>query len=136
MTVRDIDQAQHVNNAVYLSYVEDCGFQLLKHFKWPMQRMYDEGCAILIRKHHIQYVQPALFDDEIEVASYVYDVKRASAMRYYSITRMSDGALLAQVNSLGVWVNLQTGLPARWPEQFLADFALNTAANAAANAVS
>ena len=122
---QDIDQAQHVNNAAYLSYVEDCGFQLLKHFKWPMQRMMDEGHAILIRKQHLHYVQPALFDDEIEVASYVYDVKRASAMRYYAITRVSDGALLAQVNSLGVWVDLKTGLPARFPKQFLADFAAN-----------
>jgi acyl-CoA thioester hydrolase len=125
VTVRDIDQAQHVNNAVYVSYVEDCGFQLLKHFKWSRQRMLDEGHAILIRKHHIQYMQPALFDDEVEVASYVYDVKRASAMRYYSITRVDDDALLAQVNSLGVWVDLKTGLPARFPDQFLADFAAN-----------
>ncbi len=122
---QDIDQAQHVNNAVYLSYVEDCGFQLLKHFKWPMQRMLDEDRAILIRKHQIQYLQPALFDDEIEVATYFYDVKRASAMRYYSITRVSDGALLAQVNSLGVWVDLKTGQPARFPNQFMADFAAN-----------
>jgi acyl-CoA thioester hydrolase len=122
---QDIDQAQHVNNAVYLSYVEDCGFQLLKHFKWPMQRMRDEGRAILIRKHQIQYLQPALFDDEIEITSYVYDVKRTSAMRYYSITRVSDGALLAQVNSLGVWVDLNTGQPARFPDQFLTDFAAN-----------
>ena len=122
---QDIDQAQHVNNAVYLSYVEDCGFQLVKHFKWPAQRMRDEGGAILIRKHHLQYVQPAVLDDEIEVASYVYDVKRASAMRYYSITRVSDGALLAQVNSLGVWVGLKTGRPARFPAQFLTDFAPN-----------
>ena len=118
-------RTQHVNNAVYLSYVEDCGFQRLKHFQWPLQRMLDEGHALLFRKRHIQYVQPALFDDEIEVATYVYDVKRASALRYYSITRVSDGALLAQVNSRGVWVDLKTGLPVRFPEQFLADFAAN-----------
>jgi acyl-CoA thioester hydrolase len=131
VTVRDIDQAQHVNNAVYLAYVEDCGFQLVKHFKWPAQRMRDAGFALLIRKHHIQYVQPALLDDEIEVASYVYDVRRASAMRYYSITRVSDGALLAQVNSLGVWVDLKTGLPARFPAQFLTDFAPNAVCGSA-----
>jgi acyl-CoA thioester hydrolase len=94
--------------------------------------MMDEGRAILIRKNQIQYVQPALYDDEIEIASYVYDVKRTSALRYYSITRVSDGALLAQVNSLGVWVDLKTGQPARFPDQFLADFALNTAAANAA----
>ncbi len=92
-----------------------------------MQRMMDDGRAILIRKHQIQYLQPALFDDEIEIASYVYDVERTSAMRYYSITRVSDGALLAQVNSLGVWVDLTTGSPARFPEQFLVDFASNAA---------
>jgi len=122
---QDIDQAQHVNNAVYLSYVEDCSFQLMKHFRWPLQRMRAEDCAILIRKQHIQYLQPALFDDEIEVRSYVYGVQRASAMRYYSITRVSDGALLAQVNSLGVWVDLKTGMPRRFPDQFLADIAPN-----------
>jgi acyl-CoA thioester hydrolase len=124
---QDIDQAQHVNNAVYVSYIEDCGFQLVKHFNWSQQRMRDEGFAILIRKHHVQYVQPALLDDELEISSYVYDVRRASATRYYAIKRVSDGALLAQVNSLGVWVNLKTGTPARWPEQFLADFAPNAA---------
>ena len=90
--------------------------------------MRDEGFAILIRKHQIQYVQPALFDDEIEVSSYVYDAKRASAMRYYALTRVSDGALLAQVNSLSVWVDLKTGQPARFPGQFLADFAPNVVA--------
>jgi len=124
---QEIDQAQHVNNAVYLSYAEDCRFQLLKHFNWPMQRIMDAGRAILIRKHQIQYVQPALFDDEIEVASYGYAVQRASAMRYYSITRANDGALLAQVNSLDEWVELETGQPAQFPDQFLADFAVNTA---------
>lgn len=123
---QDIDMAQHVNNAVYLAYVEECGFQLLKYFKWPMQRMRDENHAILIRKHHIQYVQPALYDEEVEIASYVYDVKRVSAMRYYAITRVSDGALLAQVNSLGVWVNLNTGQPERFSEQFILDLAPNS----------
>jgi acyl-CoA thioesterase FadM len=73
-------------------------------------------------------LQPALFDDEIEVSSYAYDVQRASATRYYAITRVGDGALLAQVNSLGVWVDLKTGQPARFPGQFLGDFAPNVAA--------
>ena len=87
--------------------------------------MRDEGFAILIRKHQIQYVKPALFDDEIEIISYAFDLKRASATRYYAITRVSDGALLAQVHSVGVWVDLKTGRPIRIPDAFLADFAAN-----------
>ncbi len=87
--------------------------------------MREAGFAIFIRKHQIQYVQQALFDEEIEVASYAFDVKRATAMRYYAITRVSDGALLAQVQSVGVWVDLKTGRPIRIPDPFRADFAPN-----------
>jgi acyl-CoA thioester hydrolase len=124
---QDIDGAQHVNNAVYLSYIEDCGMELLKAFGWPVTRMNDEGFGIIIRKHHIQYLQPGVYDDEIDIATWAYDVKRVSGTRYYAITRASDGALLAQVNSVGVWVDLKTGQPIRVPSQFRSDFRPNIA---------
>ncbi len=89
--------------------------------------MRDEGFAIFIRTHRIQYLQQALLDDEVEIASYAYAVKRATATRYYAMTRVTDGALLAQVNSVGVWVDLKTGQPIRIPDQFRADFAPNLA---------
>jgi acyl-CoA thioester hydrolase len=121
----DTDGAQHVNNAVYLSYVEDCGMEVLKAFGWPVTRMNDEGFGIVVRKHHIQYLQPAVYDDEVEIATYAYAMKRASAIRYYTITRVNDGALLAQVTSLCVWVDLSTGQPIRVPPQFRSDFLPN-----------
>jgi len=122
VTWQDIDPEGHVNNAVYLTYVEDCGFQAVAAHGWPVKRMIEGGHAILTRRHEIEYLQPAVLDDELEIATWLSEVRRASALRHYTVTRLEDGALLAQINTLGVWVNLETGLPERFPPGMLADF--------------
>jgi acyl-CoA thioesterase FadM len=52
-------------------------------------------------------------------------MRRASASRASTITRVADGARIAQAEVFYVWVNLQTGLPARIPPEFMATFAPN-----------
>ncbi len=125
VTFREIDQLQHVNNAHYLEYVEECGIQVLKAFNWSVRRMADEGLAMLLRKSHIQYLKPALLDDELEIVTWAYDLRRSTARRYFQIRRASDGELLVQVHVLGVWTKLPDARPARIPTQFLQDFAEN-----------
>jgi acyl-CoA thioester hydrolase len=122
---RDIDPAQHVNNAVYLSYLEDCGVQVAAAHGWPMSRVQAEGFAIVARRHRIEYRQPAVLDDELELATWISDVKRATVVRHYTVTRVDDGALLARARTLWVWVDLKTERPIRIPSAFLADFAPN-----------
>ena len=46
-------------------------------------------------------------------------------LRHYTVRRKSDNELLARVNSLGAWVDLETGRPIRIPQQFLEDFRPN-----------
>jgi acyl-CoA thioester hydrolase len=125
VTWQDIDPEQHVNNAVYLNYVEDCGVQVASARGWPMERMRAEGFGILARRHQIEYRVSALLDDGLELATWVSDAKRATATRHYTITRVRDGALLARVHTLYVWVDVKTGRPIRIPPHFLADFASN-----------
>jgi acyl-CoA thioester hydrolase len=120
---QDIDPANHVNNSVYLAYVEDSGAQALTAHGWPLARLWAEGFSIVARRHQIGYLQPALLDDELEVAAWALDVKRASATRHTGITRVSDGTLLARVDSTYVWVDRVTQKPTRIPPAFLADFA-------------
>ena len=122
---RDIDRLKHVNNAVYLEYVEDCGFQVVAAHGWPVQRMTEAGFAILVRKNQLHYRQPALLDDELEIITWASEVRRSTAVRYYQIRRCRDGELLVEVHALGVWVDLKTGRPRRIPEDLLTDFAPN-----------
>jgi len=121
----DLDPVQHVNNAVYLNYIEECGMQVIAAHGWPISRMLAEGFAIFIRQHQIQYRQPAFLDDELVISTWVSNVRRSTATRHYVIHRSSDGTQLATVHSLGVWVDIETGKPIRIPQEFISAFAPN-----------
>ncbi len=125
---RDIDSAQHLNNAAYLNYIEDCSIQAGRHYRWPLERIRQEQVGIYARRHRIAYHQPALLDDEVEISTWLFDIRRFSGTRHFDLHRVSDGALLAQVQTYWIWVDLKTGRPMRPPERYIADFGPNIAA--------
>jgi acyl-CoA thioester hydrolase len=99
--------------------------QVIAAHGWPITRMLDEGHAILIRRHQIQYKQPALLNDDLVITTWISNVRRSTATRHYHIMRKSDDAMIAIVHSLGVWVDLTSGRPLRFPENFLENFTPN-----------
>ncbi|HLB47926.1 MAG TPA: thioesterase family protein [Anaerolineales bacterium] len=122
---REIDAMMHVNNAVYMDYVSDCGMQVINAHGWTAPRMIEAGFGIVVRRHQIEYKQSALLDEELEIATWVSGVRRATANRHYVIHRVRDGALLAQVHSYCVWIDLKTSQPVRIPPDFISAFAPN-----------
>lgn len=123
---RDIDLAQHVNNATYMAYYEDCTVRDSASRGWPIRRMMTEGQFAVVAHHYrIEYKLPAVMDDELEIATWISDVRRSTAIRHFTITRVSDGALLSRAFAQWVWVDIDTGKPIRVPEQFIGDFAAN-----------
>jgi acyl-CoA thioesterase FadM len=63
--------------------------------------------------------------DELDIAVWISDVKRATAMRHFTITRVRDGELLARAHIVGVCAEIATGAPRRIPQELLDDFAPN-----------
>ncbi len=122
---RDLDSVQHVNNAVYLRYIEECGMQAIAAYGWPITRMINQNFAIITRKHQILYRQPAFLDDELVISNWISNVENSTATRHYIIQRKSDGEQLAIVHSSEVWVNLDNRRPIRIPKDLLSDFAAN-----------
>lgn len=124
---RDIDALQHLTNAAYLAYVEDCAVQLTATVGWPVARWMQVGIAFVARRNKIEYLLPARFDEEIEIATWLFDVRPATVTRHYAISRAHDGTLLAQVQTLWVMMDLATGRPKRIPPSFREDFGTNIA---------
>jgi acyl-CoA thioester hydrolase len=122
---RDLDPVGHVNNAVYLEYASECGFQVVAHFDWPLERMLAAGFGIFLRRNRIEYLQPALLGEELEISTWAYHMRRSTATRYYAIRRTSDEALLARVSTEAVWVNINNGHVQRIPQDFLEDLRPN-----------
>ncbi len=122
---QELNARGQVDPAVLLGYVEECGMQVIAAHHWPVERLLEENMGILLRRNLIHYLHPAEFQDELEIKTWAFDVRRVSATRHYQITRLQDSTVIARINSLGVWVNLTTGAPRRAPKGFLEDFAPN-----------
>ena len=115
---RDLDGMRHLTNAAYLSYAEDCAMRLASTCGWPFSRWQEEGIAFVAHRNRIKYHQSARFDDELEIKTWLYDLRAASAKRYYVFTRARDDALLAQLQTDWVLIDINTGKPTRFPPQF------------------
>jgi acyl-CoA thioester hydrolase len=122
---RDVDLMEHLNNATYFNYIDDCSTQASAYFGWSMDRVQAHGFAIIARKQRIEYLQPLKLDDEVRVSTWVSHVKRATAIRHYAFNRADNMDAVAHAQVLWVWVDLETLRPIHIPQDFLASFADN-----------
>jgi acyl-CoA thioester hydrolase len=118
---QDLDPAQHVNNAMYLSYLVETAWRFGEVVNWGWERISADGFGVVARSHQIEYRQPAVYGDELEITTWLSGVRRSTINRHYAIHRPVDGALIAQANSLYVAIDLATGSARRIPADFLAD---------------
>jgi len=119
----DVDPAQHVNNAKYFTYLEESGIQAAAQFGFSMHDYLAQGLGTVARKTRIEYKQPAVLGDTLEITTYLSDPRPIRATRHFIIRRQTDQALIAQAYVLWVFVDLNTGKPVRLPESLLAGFA-------------
>jgi len=125
----ECDAYGHVNHANYMAYCEDAGVHVAAAFGWTMARMIEAGFGIVARHYRLEYKQPALIGDTLEITTYIADFGRTSAVRCYELKRAGDNAVLARARARWVWVDLKTGRPMRIPQAFAEDFAANIAAS-------
>jgi acyl-CoA thioester hydrolase len=122
---RDIDAVGHLNNAAYFQYFEDASTQVGRGFGWPMARMLAEDFAMVARQIRVQYLAPALMDDELAITTWIVQNRHVIADRYYALRRVGEDALLAQALATWVAVDLKTMRPRRPPGTFIRDFGPN-----------
>lgn len=114
---RDIDPAQHVNNSVYLAYAEDSAVEAAMAVGWPPSRMRDAGFAVRVTRHRIEYKISALLGDDLEIATWM-EARDDAAIRYFEMTRIQDGAVLARALAEVEWYDVATGARTAIPEEF------------------
>jgi acyl-CoA thioester hydrolase len=113
----EVDPAQHVNNAKYFTYMEESGIQAAAQFGVSMQAHLENGFGSVARETRIEYKQPALMGDTLEITTYLSNLRSVRATRHFIIRRQSDQELLAQAYVIWVFINIHTGRPVRLPEQ-------------------
>jgi acyl-CoA thioester hydrolase len=123
-TERDIDANGHVNNIVYVQWMQDVAIAHSDAVGCTAATN-AAGCAWVARSHQIEYLRPAFAGDRVLVRSWVTGSgKKSSSIRRYRMERASDGVVLARGETLWVYVDTQNGRPRTIPAEVIDCFEL------------
>jgi len=115
----DIAEQNHVNNAVYLGWVQDVA---TAHWKSLASTEAQAAIGWVVLRHEIDYRSPATLGDEILLRTWVGKASRLKFERFTEIHRKIDNRLLAQGRTLWVPINVRTGKPTRVSSELRAQF--------------
>jgi acyl-CoA thioester hydrolase len=116
-----IDRLGHVNNVVYVQWMQDAAVSHATHI--GCTRLTQEaGASWVARTHQIEYLRPAFAGEEIHVLTWVADFRKVRSTRKYKFVRALDDAVLATAATDWVYVNLATGKPLSIPASIQALF--------------
>lgn len=104
----DIDQMGHVNNVVYLRWVQDVA---VAHWLAAAPAVDLNKLLWVVIRHEIDYKQPAFLEDEIIACTWVGSATRATFERHTELLRASDRSVLARARTVWCPINPQTGKP-------------------------
>ncbi len=88
----EMDAYGHVNNAVYLHYLEQAAIEHSAASGFPDERARELGGAWVVRRHEIEYLRPAAAGDVLQVVTWAVEFKGARAYRDYAIFRVDAEA--------------------------------------------
>lgn len=115
----DIDQQNHVNNTVYVRWVQDVA---TAHWRAVAGADTQEMIGWVVLRHEINYKVPATLGDEIVLRTWVGKATRLTFERFTEIRRKSDFQLLSQARTLWCPINTRTGRPLRVPAEVREQF--------------
>ncbi len=115
----EIDAYQHVNNAVYLRWLDQVAWSHSAHLGLPIERCLELGYGMAVTRTVICYLRAALADDQIEAATWLIPgSSRLRVSRRFQIRRARENDSLVRAEIEYACIDLQSGRPARWPAEF------------------
>lgn len=113
----ELDALRHVNNAVYQNYFEEAAARASAEAGFPYDWYFRQKRAWVIRQMQIRYITPLRYGDEVELRTWVSDVRRIYSHREYDLRRADSGEPVARGRAKWVYVNLETMRPERIPPE-------------------
>lgn len=111
-----IDENGHVNNVNYVQWMQDAA---VRHFEsiGGNTPKHEAGGTRVVHSHKIEYLTPAYAGEEIEVRTWIADVRRVRSTRKYEFVRKSDDKTLVKGETDWVFANIKSGRPMAIPDE-------------------
>lgn len=117
---KHIDIVGHVNNVVYLRWLERVAWNHSEKLGMDWQAYEREGKAMVARRHELDYLAAAFEGDRLKVATWIIENdQKVSLLRAYQIIREADGKTLMRARTRWVCMDIKLGKARRMPESFI-----------------
>lgn len=109
-----IDENGHVNNVTYVQWMQDIA---VEHYA-SIGGIEAQGpeATWVVREHKVEYLLPAFAGEEIEIRTWVENIRRVRSLRRYEFIRKVDGKMLVKGETDWVFVDVKTGGPRAVPD--------------------
>ena len=110
-----IDKNGHVNNVTYVQWMQDIA---VEHYA-SIGGIQAQGpdATWVIREHRIEYLLPAFEGEEIEIRTWVENIRKVRSLRKYEFFRKADEKVLVKGETDWVFVNVKSGRPLEIPQE-------------------
>ena len=121
----DVDGFHHVNNVVYIKWLEACAWAHSAAVGLPEAKCVEMARGMAVRAIHVEYLAAAYEGDEVLVGNWIAaNDGRLRVTRRYQLLNTNTGITLLRGHVDFVCLNLQTGRPARLPPEFVIGYAV------------
>jgi acyl-CoA thioester hydrolase len=128
----DIDGLGHVNNVVYLRWVQDIA---IAHWRAAAPAADQAKLLWIVVRHEIDYKQAARLGDTIRARTWVGAATRIKFERHTELRRASDGVLLAKARTVWCPIDAVTGKLASVSAEVRAAFSAGQETGSATSAI-
>jgi acyl-CoA thioester hydrolase len=110
VTEADIDELNHVNNVVYVQWIQDAA---IRHWSSIAPDHIQKSFVWVIVRHEIDYRRSGLLNDVLWIQTRVLTAGGASSVRQVQIFRKHDMQLLVESKTTWCIIDAATHRPAR-----------------------
>lgn len=112
----DIDFAGHVNNAVYIRWLEVGRTKLLEAIGLPLELAKQKGFYPVLTHTEIHYKKPVFISEKVRIELWVSQVTKVRALLEFRLYNPKD-EVVATARQGGAFIALETGRPHRLTEE-------------------
>lgn len=117
----DIDVLGHVNNVIYVGWIQDVAIAHWRVLATPEQQA---ECAWVVVRHEIDYQRPARLGDALVAETWVGPAAGQQFERHTEILRAGDRKVIARARTLWCPIDPVTGRPKHVSPELRARFSV------------
>src|ERR1700676_2317516 len=120
VAAEEIDEYAHVNNTVYLQWLDGIAWAHSAKLGLPLERCLALRRGMAVRHTRVDYLEAALLADTLLIATWIVACDgRLRCTRRFDILRMADGKRVLDAETDYFCLNLDTGNTCRFPREFV-----------------